>query len=192
MKFFIGLLIGIGIAGGVAYYLNKAQNPFVDKGFNQSATQTTSSSSPVSSTPLVLAPGTTMQQASSSPQVAPSPAAAKANASTPSYDFYDVLQGKKNINPKPSASKAVVRAGYFVQAGAFSDSDLANNMKAKLALLGISAKIVATEENNAIINKVLIGPFNDTNQAQSMVDQLNQQSINATMVTPSSQPNNSN
>ena len=50
MKFFIGLLIGIGIAGAVAFYLNKAQNPFVDKGFNNSSVNL-SASAPVSSAP---------------------------------------------------------------------------------------------------------------------------------------------
>lgn len=188
MKFIIGLLLGIAIAGGVAYYLNKAQNPFVNKGLtNVAASQPISSSNNnnASSAPLELAPGSKMQ-------IAPSPepqasAVPKNNASAANYDFYDVLQGKKDIRPAASQPKAQTSA-YYVQAGAFSDPNLANNMKAKLALLGFSAKIVASEENNTVINKVLLGPFNSSAQAQDMVSQLNDQSVNSTIINYS--PNN--
>ncbi len=181
MKFIIGLLLGIAIAGGVAYYLNKAQNPFVNKGLtNVAASQPISNNNnSISSAPLELAPGNKMQ-------IAPSPqpqatVSAKNNASAASYDFYDVLQGKKDIRPAASQPKAQTSA-YYVQAGAFSDPNLANNMKAKLALLGFSAKIIASEENNAVINKVLLGPFNSSAQAQDMVSQLNDQSVNSTVI----------
>ena len=184
MKFFIGLLLGIIIAGGTAYYLNKAPNPFVDKGISSSNNQTSQSNS---SGPLILAPGTKMQQVtatnnnnSSSNQAAND----KMAASTPSYDFYDVLQGKKDITPKPASSEAkVASTGYLIQVGAFAKEDLANNMKAKMALLGYATKIKSQQENGKIINKVLMGPYSDINQAQSMVDQLKQQDINATIIT---------
>lgn len=185
MKFFIGLLLGIAVAGGIAYYLNNAQNPFVNKGITTVATTQPTSSNTNGSAPLELAPGTKMQ-------VAPSmePAAsqtAKNNASAVNYDFYDVLQGKKEIHPA-SSQPIAQPAAYYVQAGAFSDPNLANNMKAKLALLGFSAKIVASEENNAVINKVLIGPFSSNSQAQEMVNQLNEQSVNSTIINYT--PNN--
>ena len=99
MKFFIGLILGIAIAGGVAFYLDKAQNPFIDKGI----TAAPSTASTSSAAPLLLAPGAKMQSLPSdaAPEVAHK---AKDPASAPSYDFYDVLQGKKDINSKPSAS----------------------------------------------------------------------------------------
>ncbi|TXJ02243.1 MAG: SPOR domain-containing protein [Neisseriales bacterium] len=184
MKFFIGLLIGIGIAGAVAFYLNKAQNPFVDKGFNGN-TVNLSASAPVSSAPLILAPGTKMQQASSAPTVQQN----KPEASTPSYDFYDVLQGKKDINPKPTTAPApevaATKQSFIVQVGAFSEPDLANNMKAKLALLGFSSKIKSQQINDKIINRVIIGPFADEADANDLITQLKQQDINATLINNS-------
>ncbi|RTL11245.1 MAG: SPOR domain-containing protein [Neisseriaceae bacterium] len=183
MKFFIGLLIGIGIAGAVAFYLNKAQNPFVDKGFNNSSVNL-SASAPVSSAPLILAPGTKMQQASSAPIAQQN----KPEASTPSYDFYDVLQGKKDINPKTttaSAPEAAAKPSFIVQVGAFSEPDLANNMKAKLALLGFSSKIKSQQVNDKIINRVIIGPFADEADANDLIAQLKQQDINATLINNS-------
>ena len=182
MKFFIGLLIGVGIAGGGAYYLSKAQNPFVDKGFTNNNASQTATDSNNSSAPMVLAPGTKMQQLSAaSAAVAQNNPEPKPAASAGNYDFYDVLQGKKNLNTT-AASQPTVKVQYYVQAGAFSDADLANNMKAKLALLGISSKISASNENDTIINKVLIGPFSDATRAQNTVSQLNDQSINSTVI----------
>lgn len=179
MKFFIGLLLGILIAGGTAYYLNKSPNPFVNKGF----TNDTASSSPLNSSgPLILAPGTKMQPASNQNIAANNNP--KPKASTPNYDFYDVLQGKKNINPKPAASQAQPTiTGFLVQIGAFTNQDSANNLKAKMALLGYATRIRYQEENGKIINKVVMGPFSDINKAQSVADQLKQQAINATIVT---------
>jgi cell division protein FtsN len=182
VKFFIGLLIGIGIAGAVAFYLNKAQNPFVDKGFNNNGVNLTTSTA-VSSAPLILAPGTKMQQAISAPSTQNKP-----EASTPSYDFYDVLQGKKDINPKLSASSVSEEAAtpsFIVQAGAFSEPDLANNMKAKLALLGFSSKIKSQQINDKIINRVIIGQFTTEAEANDLIAQLKQQDINATLINNS-------
>ena len=153
MKFIIGLLIGIGLAGGVAFYLNKAQNPFVDKGLNGN-----NASDPISQIknnlqPLILAPSTKMQEASSAP-----------------------------VAQKPAASSVATNVRYMVQVGAFSDPDLANDMKARLALLGFNSKIQSQQSNQQIINKVLIGPFNDSSQAQDLLKQLKDQDINATII----------
>lgn len=99
MKFLIGLLLGIGIAAGVAFYLNKAQSPFVEKDIGNTS-ETIEQNKNNSSAPLILAPGTKMQIAASD-----STGNVKNNASTPAkYDFYDVLEGKKNLNASQAAS----------------------------------------------------------------------------------------
>lgn len=185
MKFFIGLLIGIGIAGGVAFYLNKAQNPFINKGFSPANYNTSGHNAPNlnSSEVLILAPGTKMQRLE--PKLLSSEVVIedKPSASTPTYDFYDVLQGKKDINLKNTPPEPKSKAhDYMVQAGAFSNQDLANNMKARLALLGYLAKIRAQQENGKVINRVLLGPFNDLSTAQSLSETLYQQDINATII----------
>ena len=172
MKFFIGLFLGILVAGGVAFYLNKAPNPFVDKGFNNNdhAHQLSNSSGP-----LLLAPGTKMATAS-----APR---AKPQASATNYDFYDVLQGNKDINPKsPAATPPPPVMLIMLQVGAFANQDSANNMKARLALLGYSSRIKQQQQDSQIVNRVLIGPLASMEQAQSLVEQLNNQDIAATII----------
>ncbi|AUR51684.1 SPOR domain-containing protein [Aquella oligotrophica] len=178
MRFIIGLLLGIAIAGGVAYYLNKAPNPFVDKGIIGN-----NNSQSNSSAPLMLAPGTKMQAANIQTQPIANQQNEKQEASAPNYDFYDVLQGKKDINPKPEASAATAKPqGYIIQVGAFSEPDLANNLKAKMALLGYSVKIRQRQENGKTINKVIMGPFESEAQAEEILDQLKQQEIDGTII----------
>ncbi len=184
MRFLIGLLFGIAIAGGVAYYLNKAPNPFLDKGF----TTNSSSQNPNSSGPLILAPGTKMQAATNQGQAATAPD--KADASAPNYDFYDVLQGKKDIDHKADTSAPTATAkpqGFIIQLGAFSEPDLANNLKARMALLGYTVKIRTHDENGKMINRVIMGPFDSEAQAQEILDQIKQQDMDGTIVNLNSQ-----
>lgn len=187
MRFLIGLLFGIAIAGGVAYYLNKAPNPFVDKGLN-SATVT---NNPNNSGPLILDPGTKMQPSANQSNQAAAPVdnANKPEASTPNYDFYDVLQGKKDINPKPEASSPppVKPQGFIIQLGAFSEPDLANNLKARMALLGYTVKIRSRDENGKTINRVIMGPFPSEAQAEEILNQIKEQDIDGTIINLNNQ-----
>ncbi len=177
MKFFIGLILGIAIAGGVAFYLNKAQNPFIEKGVS-TATPGTESSDHL--TTLLLAPGNKMQTL---PADIPTQATRKPTTSSPSYDFYEVLQGEKEITPQnnPSASTQI-KAAYLIQVGAYTQQNLDNDMKARLALLGFVATIQAQENNGKIINKVILGPYQNETDAVGTLQQLAQDNIKATLI----------
>lgn len=217
MKFLIGLLLGIGIAAGVAFYLNKAQSPFIEKDVGNSS-ENVEQNKNNSSAPLILAPGTKMQVAASGVN-----ANVKENTSAPTkYDFYDVLEGKKNLNSsqpgaannttqptqipsnKQTASKAVVNnvqsilddqssttqntaaaanGNYILQAGAFANSDSANDLKAHLALSGYPAKIISKQNSaGAMINRIVIGPYSSLSQAQSVKSELQKQNIGVTII----------
>lgn len=222
MKFLIGLLLGIAIAAGVTFYLNKAPNPFVDNGITNASGAASVTKNMNASAPLILAPGTKMATASSAPVAENN----KPEASNPNYDFYDVLQGKKGLNnsqsqattsptpqPTPIAKKVISskpvantkpnnvavaqlldgdssdnsqtnnkNSSYILQAGAFLNPDSANDLKAHIALLGFSAKITTRTENGKQINKVILGPFSSQQEAQSVKNSLQQQSISVTIV----------
>ena len=180
-KFIVGLVFGIAIAGGLAVYLNNAPTPFVNK------TVVTSSASS-SSGPIILAPGTKIQEAT--PDDTKNTPDAKTNASS-SYDFYDVLQAKKassavviqkSVKANPVASVPVAVAKYFIQAGAFGDEELAADMKGRLALLGIDSTIKSQPQGNSTVNRVLIGPLTTEENAQKIINQLSDQQINAVLI----------
>lgn len=179
-KFIIGLVLGIAIAGGLAYYLNNAPSEFVNK-----VTNNQSGFVPGASAPVILAPGTKYQVAASGAEGSGSSAGAGSEAaSAPSYDFYDVLQGKKSAD-NSSDTHAAKADKYYLQAGAFSSQNLANDMKARLALLGIDARIRSQQENGKIINRILIGPFDSENELSDAMKILKENDINTTLIKTS-------
>ena len=122
-KFFIGLILGIVIVTGLSIYLNKAGTPFIDK----VEMNVTNTPSPInSSNPITLAPSVTLKEAEQ-----------KNNASDQNYDFYEVLPGNKNLSSQSSSPVAQNAVKYYVQVGAFSNQDAANDLKAKLQALKI-------------------------------------------------------
>jgi len=177
-KFIIGLVLGIAIAGGLAYYLNNAPSQFVNRVTNNQSGSLGSSAS----APVILAPGSKYQVAASN-AVAKSGEATDntPKASAPSYDFYDVLQGKKSVD-NSSDAVAMKTPQYYLQAGSFSSQNLANDMKARLALLGIDARIKSQQDNGKMLNRIVIGPFGSKDEATYTMTTLKDNNINATLI----------
>lgn len=178
-KFLIGLILGIGIAGGLAFYLNSAPMQFSNK--NVSNKDASGSIGYGASGPITLAPGTKIQEEVPNNNIESKPAA---SAPTPSYDFYDVLQGKeatKNAS-SPSTQQKPKVTRIFVQAGAFYDMDAANDMKARIALLGLDARIKSERDGDKMVNRVILGPLPDEDQAQQIIKRLADEQIDSALV----------
>lgn len=179
-KFLVGLILGIAIAGGLAVYLNNAPTPFLNKDL-------VATSNNNSSGIMILAPGTKIKVEASANN---SDAGNKNNASEGNYDFYDVLQSEKAVSHSPQEASIKQSASsppqpktiFLVQAGAFSTEDLASNMKAQLALIGITSTIKSQDVGNNTVNKVLIGPFSNEEDAQKTINQLSDEQINAVLI----------
>ena len=176
-KFLVGLILGIAIAGGLAVYLNNAPTPFLNK--NLVATGNNNSSGTI-----ILAPGTKIRVEASAANNH-----TKNNASEGNYDFYDVLQSQKAVSSGPEDTSAKQNAStpsskpvFFVQAGAFSTQDLASDMKAQLALIGITSTIKSQSAGGNTVNRVLVGPFSNEEDAQKVINQLSDEQISAALV----------
>lgn len=98
----------------------------------------------------------------------------------PKFDFYKILPNKKvNIsewiaemkdNEKPAADETTL---YVFQVGSFKDYKSADQVKAKLALLGIRANIQRTVINGQdTVHRVRIGPFKDQKQLKATREKL--------------------
>lgn len=179
---FIGMVLGIAAAGGVAWYvMNKKPNSFVNK-----------------------------DQAKPAPQIAPIPASAPVAATTAAsgvgetkqhFEFYKVLTDKpdgtahKN-NPKPvpklnepAVAKtqpvppvAAAKDMYYVQAGSFQNAGDAEKLKAKLAFSGFEASVqtVSIPEKGEW-HRVRLGPYNNS-EAGKTIAALKQNGIIATQL----------
>lgn len=115
------------------------------------------------------------------------PQAAAAVPDKPRYDFYSVLPEMETVVPeselaaqraKPSAPEAASgptderRRRLFIQAGSFRSMADAEQMKAKLALHGVRATVVAVTINGDNWYRVRGGPFLDARELDETRDTL--------------------
>lgn len=166
----IGLLLGLGIALAVAWNIKKMPTPFLSR------TGPPSKSEP-------------SKGLASEPAKSDDPSG-KSTDGKPRFDFYNILPGSeepvseqqfKEGQQKPSTVQA--RETFFLQAGAFQNAPDADNLKARLALLGLEATIQTTAlPGKGVRHRVRVGPYmviEDLNRAR---DTLKQNGIETTLI----------
>lgn len=86
----------------------------------------------------------------------------------PKFDFYKILpEGENAAAPKPAPTEATppsaaVSQRFFLQAGAFENPSEADNVKARLALMGVEASVSRAEvSGKGTVHRVRIGPYDD-------------------------------
>ena len=160
----IGLILGLAIALGVAWYINKMPSPFA-------------SGKPAAKTDAKTA--------------VPSAGRAddKAADAKPRFDFYKILPGAEEPTPaKPpkdpaAGSTAAAKEAFYLQAGAFQSAPDADNLKARLALLGVQASIeTSAVPDKGLMHRVRIGPYTSVEELNRTRDTLKQNGVSTTLV----------
>ncbi len=153
----IGVLIGLAIALAVAIYVTNAPSPF-----RQPA-------------PAPAAPAPKPGASST----APTPAEQK------KFTFYDILPGseqtvtEQELKETPQGPKD----RFFLQAGSFQNEADANNLKARLALMGLEATIQTADlPDKGIWHRVRVGPFSSIEEMNATRATLAQNGIQATLI----------
>jgi cell division protein FtsN len=84
----------------------------------------------------------------------------------------------------PSASTAPPLEAfvYFVQAGAFTRNDDAEQQRGKLALMGLTAKITEREQAGRTVYRVRVGPYPARDAADALLQRLQAQAVDAQIV----------
>lgn len=107
------------------------------------------------------------------------PAADNDDSDKTRFDFYTILPGSESkvtteeLDIKDQQPQPVVQHSYYLQAGAFQSSDDADNMKAKLALLGFEAVVqTATIPDKGIWHRVRVGPLNNLDEINKSKNEL--------------------
>ena len=114
------------------------------------------------------------------PEKAPEPAPV-----LPQFDFYTILPEKEVIVPdyeintrtreeRVGQAKA---ASYILQAGSFKDFDDADNLRAKLAAMGIESKVEKAKVGSVIWNRVKMGPFTQITSVNTIRSRLRENGI---------------
>jgi cell division protein FtsN len=71
---------------------------------------------------------------------------------------------------------------YFAQAGAFTRQDDAEAQRAKLALMGLDARLSEREQAGRSVYRVRVGPFEARGQADAAIEKLQAAGVDSTLV----------
>ena len=193
LGFILGLVLGLGVALGVAIYVTKVPTPFYNKNQPRSNAQDVQESeknkdwNPNS----VLQPKAPAEQPvapNANPAAAETPAAA-ADAAKPvprpavtADPLGDLAKTKSGLSTPATPADTTDPFDYLVQAGAYRTSADADAQKAKLAMLGLDAKVSERDQAGRVVYRVRMGPFNDKNAAERIRTQLESNGIENTLV----------
>lgn len=199
----IGMLLGICMALGVALWLNRSSNPFVEK---TKPVESLSKNQPASPPKLE----------STAPDIGQARSAATPDK--PRFEFYDLLQGDKagkdnasaKASPKAtpvatlpekkaadvsapvpapvptSTAVATPKETYMLQAGAFQNESDAENLKAKIAFAGLEAHIKPVNvQPKGTLYRVRLGPYRGQDEVNKIKAVLSQNGIDASIVKSS-------
>jgi len=195
----IGLLLGIVISLAVALWLNRLSNPFIERG---------KIAEPLPKVAPAQPPPPEPAKAAEAPAKAAKPAK---SAERPRFEFYQILPGEKEpagkpaappkaapapppqqasappSAPKPGSSPASPKPHsgevYWLQAGAFSEEKEADNLKAKIALVGLEASVRAVSiPDKGTLYRVRLGPYQSLDDANRIKAALSQNGVGAAII----------
>lgn len=170
-----GMILGVGMAAVLAWYIVKSPTPWMQK--NQPETKTP-----------VVAEKPLQQQESSTAKLPPAPVETHSTTGKPRFDFYKVLTDKHDpvaVEPANKATssnnKAADSVAQVLQAGSFSNVDDAEKLKAKLAMFGSEASIqTAAIPDKGVWYRVRLGPYKNAEELNRARVFLKQNGVDST------------
>ena len=161
---FIGLILGLCIAVGVAWYMNKTPIPFLTR------------TKPPEKTSAELGKAVVRPDEKTTQQV-----------EKPRFEFYKILPGaeepvtEKEI--KQAAKAGAPAENFLLQAGSFQNPADADNLKARLALVGVEAGVEPIDlPEKGTWYRVRIGPYTRVDELNRVRQTLAQNGIEASLV----------
>jgi len=168
----IGLLLGIMMALAVAVWLNLRGSPFAER-----------------EAPTVL-PAVPEPKPAAAPAVPAADdgegtVAGEAVKPPSKFDFYDILPNKSG-EPASTGNRTALPAGLYLQAGAFRNPVDADDQKARLALIGLTAVVQRLPVSDGFLHRIRVGPFASSAELDAARTLLKSNGIDSVPVRPGS------
>ncbi|MEP7327657.1 MAG: SPOR domain-containing protein [Betaproteobacteria bacterium] len=207
---FVGLVLGLGLAAGVAYYLMRAGSPFPVTSVGKDARETprdpakvarTDKFDPATDKPRFdfykILPGTDESKAQPDAKKAPDRAvvdaakergAADKAAKSVEKSIDKVAEKPADKSPDKVASVAApttVKAGerFWLQAGSFTTEADAENLKARLAFSGWQANVQpGTIPDKGVRFRVRLGPYDNTDELNRIRNDLTRNGFDVAVI----------
>jgi cell division protein FtsN len=158
----IGIVVGVLISLAVVWFMNRTEPPFREPG---TRTDRPGNGDSGKVAPLPGKPGDKVGDAS---------------GDKPRFEFYKILPGSQDAAPVPESKGSDAKGAkpaepLWLQVGAFQKPADADNLKAKLALIGLDAGVQEVDlPDKGLMYRVRTGPFKsveEMNQAKSLLSQ---------------------
>ena len=132
--------------------------------------------------PVVVTPAAKTPAATAVPAVVSPPKVAKpAVSGDPLGDLAKSKMEAPAVAAAPAGSGADPFS-YFIQAGAFRTPEDAEQQRARLSLLGVTARVSEREQSGRTVYRVRLGPFDKKDDADKVKDRLDSNSIETALV----------
>jgi cell division protein FtsN len=204
----VGLLVGLALALVVALYVTKMPAPFVNKVPNRTAEQdaaeternkTWDPNAPLAGkSPVIKPPAAASSAGALPPGIATAPpsvvmgkppvtgaAAGAASAPGSKRDPAAILAGQSPAPAAPTAKSTKPGAdpfSYFVQVGAFSRPEDAEQQRARVGMMGMTAKVSEREQSGRTVYRVRLGPYERKEDADAAQEKLAGNGVEAALV----------
>ena len=193
LGFVVGLLVGLAVALAVALYVTKTPVPLMNKGQQRTPEQDAAEAERNKNwDPNAALAG----KQPARPAAPPAPAAPASDTAIvprtpgpvlppPAENAKPTAAAPRNVeSPKSTRDAAAILAGadtndakatppaadpfiYFVQVGAYSKAEDAEQQRARLALAGLRATVTEREQNGRTVHRVRLGPFDRKDEADA-------------------------
>ena len=193
LGFILGLVLGLGVALAVAIYVTKVPTPFSNKNQTRTSEQDVIESQKNKDwnpngvlQPKAPAP---LDGASQPGAVTPTPAPAAIPAAKPepkapavaADPLGDLAKSKAGMS-SPAPANTAEPFQYFVQVGAYRSVAEADAQKARMAMIGLDAKVSEREQAGRTVFRVRLGPYDDKASAERVRTKLEAAQIENTLV----------
>jgi cell division protein FtsN len=197
LGFIMGLVIGLGLSLAVAIYVTKVPTPFSNKNQPRSSDQDSAESQknkdwnpntvlqPKAPAEVPTAPGTDTHQkpADKAPAEAAKESAKTEHRPAVTADpLGDLAKAKSGLSTSATGGPTADPFDYVIQVGAYRSSADADAQKAKLALMGLDAKVSERDQGGRTVYRVRLGPFDDKVAAERVRTRLESSGIENTLV----------
>jgi len=174
LGFIMGLVLGLGLSLAVAIYVTKVPTPFSNKNLPRSSEQDVAETQknkdwnpntilqpkpPTEQPPSAVVPSTEVQPKPIEKPAAPVEAPkADPRPAVTADPLGDLAKSKSVLSTPASAGNAADPFDYVIQVGAYRSTADADAQKAKLAMLGLEAKISERDKGGRTVYRVRLGP----------------------------------
>ena len=171
---FLGYVLGLVSAIGVWMYIHQAPSPFIQN----EKSEVSSKIKPSKNGDIALKEMLILDNSQSQ---------TKDLDEKTRFEFYEILPGNEEpvteIELQKAAEQPLLKDKYYLQVGSFKDTGDAENLKAKIAMLGMEAYIQSADlSEKGMWHRVRVGPFTKIDTIKKTRSSLLESGIKANLI----------